>query len=65
MRFEQLHPEHLLPGGIPHLTSITPALSESRHDLIQRLTSVANEHDTTVSFDVRFREGRVLCPGLI
>lgn len=62
MRFEQLDLEHLLSAGILHLTGITPALSESCHDLIERLISAANERGVTVSFDVNVRwalfEGR-------
>jgi 2-dehydro-3-deoxygluconokinase len=62
MRFDQLDLEYLLCGEILHLTGITAALSESCHDLIERLLSVANERGVTVSFDVNVRrllfEGR-------
>src|SRR5829696_3640488 len=55
MRFDQLDLEYLLCGEILHLTGITAALSESCHDLIERLLSVANERGVTVSFDVNVR----------
>jgi 2-dehydro-3-deoxygluconokinase len=62
MRFDELDLEYLLSGEILHLTGITAALSESCHDLIERLLSVANERGVTVSFDVNVRrllfEGR-------
>lgn len=62
MRFDELDLEYLLSGEILHLTGITAALSESCHDLIERLLSAANEHGVTVSFDVNVRrllfEGR-------
>ena len=62
MRFEELDLDHLLSGEILHLTGITPALSESCHDLVERLVAEANERGVTVSFDVNVRwklfEGR-------
>jgi 2-dehydro-3-deoxygluconokinase len=62
MRFDELDLEYLLSGEILHLTGITAALSESCHDLIERLLSTANERGVTVSFDVNVRrllfEGR-------
>jgi 2-dehydro-3-deoxygluconokinase len=62
MRFDGLDVEYLLSGEILHLTGITAALSESCHDLIDRLISVANERGATVSFDLNVRwallEGR-------
>ena len=62
MRFDELDLEYLLSGEILHLTGITAALSESCHDLIERLLSAANERGVTVSFDVNVRrllfEGR-------
>ncbi len=62
MRFEELDLEYLLSGEILHLTGITAALSESCHDLIERLLRAANERGVTVSFDVNVRrllfEGR-------
>ena len=62
MRFDGLDVEYLLSGDILHLTGITAALSESCHDLIDRLISVANDRDATVSFDLNVRwallEGR-------
>jgi 2-dehydro-3-deoxygluconokinase len=47
--------EYLLSGEILHLTGITAALSESCHDLIDRLISAANERGATVSFDLNVR----------
>jgi 2-dehydro-3-deoxygluconokinase len=62
MRFDELDLEYLLSGEILHLTGITAALSESCHDLIERLLSAANERGVRVSFDVNVRrllfEGR-------
>ena len=62
MRFDELDLEYLLSGEILHLTGITAALSESCHDLIERLLLAANERGVTVSFDVNVRlllfEGR-------
>jgi 2-dehydro-3-deoxygluconokinase len=62
MRFEELDLEYLLSGEILHLTGITAALSESCHDLIERLLRAANERGVSVSFDVNVRrllfEGR-------
>ena len=62
MRFDELDLEYLLSGEILHLTGITAALSESCHDLIERLLSAANERGVVVSFDVNVRrllfEGR-------
>jgi 2-dehydro-3-deoxygluconokinase len=62
MRFDELDLQYLLSGEILHLTGITAALSESCHDLIERLLSAANERGVTVSFDVNVRrllfEGR-------
>ena len=55
MRFDELDLEYLLSGEILHLTGITAALSESCHDLIERLLSAANERGVTVSFDVNVR----------
>ncbi len=57
MRFDELDLEYLLSGEILHLTGITAALSESCHDLIERLISAANERGVTVSFDVNVRRG--------
>lgn len=62
MRFDELDLEYLLSGEILHLTSIAAALSESCHDLIERLLTAANARGLTVSFDVNVRrllfEGR-------
>jgi 2-dehydro-3-deoxygluconokinase len=62
MRFDELDLEYLLSGEILHLTGITAALSESCHDMVEHLLSVANERGVTVSFDVNVRwllfEGR-------
>lgn len=62
MRFDDLDLEYLLSGEILHLTGITPALSESCHDLIKNLLTAANERGVTVSFDLNVRrllfEGR-------
>ena len=62
MWFDGLDVEYLLSGEILHLTGITAALSESCHDLIDRLISAANERGATVSFDLNVRwallEGR-------
>ncbi len=62
MRFDELDLQYLLSGEILHLTGITAALSESCHDLIERLLSAANERGVRVSFDVNVRrllfEGR-------
>src|SRR4028119_1499571 len=55
MRFGGLDVEYLLSGEILHLTGITAALSESCHDLIDRLISAANERGATVSFDLNVR----------
>lgn len=56
MRFDELDLEYLISGEILHLTGITAALSESCHDLIERLLSAANERGVTVSFDVNVRQ---------
>ena len=56
MRFDDLDLDYLLSGGILHLTGITPALSESCHETIERLLSAANERGTTVSFDLNVRK---------
>jgi 2-dehydro-3-deoxygluconokinase len=62
MHFDELDLEYLLSGEILHLTGITAALSESCHDLIERLLSAANERGVAISFDVNVRrllfEGR-------
>jgi 2-dehydro-3-deoxygluconokinase len=62
MRFDELDLQYLLSGEILHLTGITAALSESCHDLIERLLSAANDRGVRVSFDVNVRrllfEGR-------
>ncbi len=55
MRFDGLDVEYLLSGEILHLTGITAALSDSCHDLIDRLISAANERGATVSFDLNVR----------
>ena len=57
MSFEDLDLDYLLSGRFLHLTGITPALSDSCHDLIQRLLSAASKSETTVSFDVNIRWG--------
>ena len=69
-RFEDVDVEHLLAGRILHLTGITPALSETCRELVERLFDAALERGVLVSFDanVRWRlfEGRdpreVICP---
>jgi 2-dehydro-3-deoxygluconokinase len=69
-RFEDLNLERLLSGEVLHLSGITPALSESCHEMTKRLLSVACEQGIIVSFDanVRWRlfdsrhPRKVLCP---
>ena len=56
-RFEDLDADHLLSGDVLHLTGITPALSESCHDLTERLLSAANERGALVCFDANVRFG--------
>ena len=55
MRFDGLDVEYLLSGEVLHLTGITAALSDSCHDLIDRLISAANERGVTISFDLNVR----------
>jgi 2-dehydro-3-deoxygluconokinase len=55
MRFDELDLDYLLSGDILHLTGVTAALSESCHDLIERLLCAANERGVAVSFDVNVR----------
>jgi 2-dehydro-3-deoxygluconokinase len=55
MRFDDLDLEYLLSGEILHLSGITAALSDTCHDLVDRLISVANERDVAVSFDLNVR----------
>jgi 2-dehydro-3-deoxygluconokinase len=62
MHSDGLDLEYLLSGEMLHLTGITAALSDSCHNLTERLISAANERGVTVSFDVNLRwllfEGR-------
>ena len=55
MRFEDLDLDYLLSGSFLHLTGITAALSESCHDLVERLILSANERNVPVSFDANVR----------
>src|SRR5215213_9432207 len=57
MQIDNLDVQYLLSGQILHLTGITAALSESCHELIDRLISAANDRGVTVSFDVNVRRG--------
>ena len=56
MRFEDLDVDYLLSAEILHLTGITPVLSESCREAVERLVSAANERGVTVSFDVNVRK---------
>ena len=55
MRFAETDVDYLLSGELLHLTGITAALSESCHDLIERLIDAANDRGVPVSFDVNVR----------
>lgn len=55
MRFEELDLDYLLSGEVLHLTGITPTLSESCLDLVERLLEEANERGKLVSFDANVR----------
>ena len=55
MRFEDLDLDYLLSSTFLHLTGITTALSESCHDLIERLVLSANERNVSISFDANVR----------
>src|SRR3954471_1920656 len=55
MRFEDLDLDYLLSSMFLHLTGITAALSESCHDLIERLVLSANERNVPISFDANVR----------
>lgn len=55
MRFEELDLDYLLSGEMLHLTGITPTLSESCQDLVERLLKEANERGTLVSIDANIR----------
>lgn len=55
MRFEELDLDYLLSGEVLHLTGITPTLSESCQDLVERLLKAANECGKLVSFDANVR----------
>lgn len=55
MRFEDLDLDYLLSSTFLHLTGITTALSESCHDLIERLVLSANERNFSISFDANVR----------
>jgi 2-dehydro-3-deoxygluconokinase len=57
MQIDRLDVHYLLSGQILHLTGITAALSESCHELIDRLIFAANDRGVTVSFDVNVRRG--------
>ena len=57
MQIDKLDVQYLLSGQILHLTGITAALSESCHELIDRLISAANDRGVTVSFNVNVRRG--------
>lgn len=54
-RFEDLDVDHLLAGGMVHLTGITPALSDSCRDLTERVLDAAAERGVPVSFDANVR----------
>jgi 2-dehydro-3-deoxygluconokinase len=55
MRFEDLDLDYLLSSTFLHLTGITAALSDSCHDLIERLVLSANERNVPISFDANVR----------
>jgi 2-dehydro-3-deoxygluconokinase len=55
MRFEDLDLDYLLSSTFLHLTGITTALSESCHDLIERLVLSANARNVSISFDANVR----------
>jgi 2-dehydro-3-deoxygluconokinase len=55
MSFEDLDLDYLLSSSFLHLTGITAALSESCHDLVERLILSANERNVSVSFDANVR----------
>lgn len=55
MRFEELDLDYLLSGDVLHLTGITPTLSDSCQDLVERLLAEANERGKLVSFDANVR----------
>ena len=55
MCFEDLDLNYLLSGEVLHLTGITPTLSASCQDLIERLLQEANERGRLVSFDTNVR----------
>jgi 2-dehydro-3-deoxygluconokinase len=55
MRFADVEVDYLLSGEMLHLTGITAALSESCHDLVERLIFAANDRGVPVSFDVNVR----------
>ena len=56
-RFEELDLDRLLSADILHLTGITPAISESCHELTRRLMEEANKRGVVVSFDANVRFG--------
>lgn len=55
MRFEDLDLDYLFSSEVLHLTGITPTLSDSCRDLIERLLAEANERGKLVSFDANVR----------
>lgn len=56
-RFEELDLDYLLSADMLHLTGITPAISESCHELTRRLIEEANKRGVAVSFDANVRFG--------
>lgn len=55
MCFEDLDLDYLLSAEFLHLTGITPTLSDSCNDLVERLLAEANQRGTLVSFDANVR----------
>lgn len=55
MRFEDLDIDYLLSNTFLHFTGITAALSESCHNLMERLVLCANERNIPISFDANVR----------
>ena len=55
MCFDDLDFDYLLSGEVLHLTGITPTLSQSCQDLVERLLKEANKRGKLVSFDANVR----------
>jgi 2-dehydro-3-deoxygluconokinase len=52
---EDLPREHLAEANYLHLTGITPALSESCHETIEKAVEIAAENDVRITFDPNVR----------